>query len=85
MGGVPLSMPRCTTPYAIPNKDRYTGTIRDSKPYLRSRFSIPICTAHAGWYVPVRQVIGRRTARYRAVPPKSTVDGRLKEKSIVGG
>ncbi|RWW32813.1 hypothetical protein GW17_00002502 [Ensete ventricosum] len=25
-----------------------------------------------------------RTARYRAVPPKLTVGGRLKEKSIVG-
>ncbi|RZS14830.1 hypothetical protein BHM03_00046585, partial [Ensete ventricosum] len=43
-------------------------------------------------YIPVRQVTGTRTARYRAVPPKidhrwplSAVDGRLREKSTVGG
>ncbi|RWW14552.1 hypothetical protein GW17_00021663 [Ensete ventricosum] len=44
------------------------------------RFSIPIYIAHTRWYVPVRQVIGTRTARYRAVPPKSIVGGRLREK-----
>ncbi|RWV79206.1 hypothetical protein GW17_00059702, partial [Ensete ventricosum] len=50
-----------------------------------TKFSIPICTARTRWYVLVCQVTGTRTARYRAVPPKSTVDGRLKEKSIVDG
>ncbi|RWW30841.1 hypothetical protein GW17_00004579, partial [Ensete ventricosum] len=42
-------------------------------------------------YIPIRQVAGTRTARYRAVPPKidlrrsiSTVGDRLREKSTVG-
>ncbi|RWW87321.1 hypothetical protein BHE74_00003869 [Ensete ventricosum] len=42
-------------------------------------------TAQYGRYIPVRQVVGTRTARYRAVPPKidrrrsiSTVGDRLK-------
>ncbi|RZR85031.1 hypothetical protein BHM03_00011955 [Ensete ventricosum] len=41
-------------------------------------------------YIPIRQVAGTRTARYRAVPPKidrrrsiSTVGDRLREKSTV--
>ncbi|RWW47581.1 hypothetical protein BHE74_00046407 [Ensete ventricosum] len=45
-----------------------------------------------GRYIPVRQVTGTRTARYRAVPSKidrrrsvSAVAGRLKKKSTVGG
>ncbi|RWW20028.1 hypothetical protein GW17_00015887 [Ensete ventricosum] len=36
-------------------------------------------------YIPVRQLIGMRTGRYRAVLVKATVDGRLKEKSAVSG
>ncbi|RWV93448.1 hypothetical protein GW17_00044093 [Ensete ventricosum] len=43
------------------------------------------------WYIPVRQVIGPQSVRYRMIPPKidcwrsiSTVDGRLKEKLTVG-
>ncbi|RWW75045.1 hypothetical protein BHE74_00016959 [Ensete ventricosum] len=35
--------------------------------------------------VPVRQVIGTRTARYRAVPPKSTVDGRFNRRWLIEG
>ncbi|RWW70050.1 hypothetical protein BHE74_00022301, partial [Ensete ventricosum] len=52
------------------------------------KFAISIFTAWYGRYIPVRQVAGTRTARYRAVPPKidsrrsiSAVDGRLREKS----
>ncbi|RWV88738.1 hypothetical protein GW17_00049154 [Ensete ventricosum] len=35
-----------------------------------SRFAISTCTARYGRYIPVRQVTGTRTARYRAVPSK---------------
>ncbi|RWW18527.1 hypothetical protein GW17_00017479 [Ensete ventricosum] len=58
----------------------------------KPRFVILTCTTRIGRYIPVRQVIDTRTARYRAVPPKidhrwsiSTVGGRLKKKSTVGG
>ncbi|RZR76090.1 hypothetical protein BHM03_00000712, partial [Ensete ventricosum] len=30
------------------------------------RFAISTCTPRYGWYIPVRQVTGTRTARYRA-------------------
>ncbi|RWW09121.1 hypothetical protein GW17_00027406, partial [Ensete ventricosum] len=53
---------------------------------------------HTARYIPVRQLIGTRTGRYRAVPLRSTVDGRfrlstidfrrlrsIKEKSTVDG
>ncbi|RWW45587.1 hypothetical protein BHE74_00048560 [Ensete ventricosum] len=36
-------------------------------------------------YIPVRQLTGTWTGRYRVVPRKSTVDGRLMKKSTVGG
>ncbi|RWV83402.1 hypothetical protein GW17_00054993 [Ensete ventricosum] len=49
------------------------------------RFAISIFIARYERYIPVRQVVGTRTARYRAVPPKidrrqsiSVVGGRLK-------
>ncbi|RWV81962.1 hypothetical protein GW17_00056576, partial [Ensete ventricosum] len=48
--------------------------------YISVWFSIPICIARYGWYVLVRQVTGTRTARYRALSPKSIIDGRLREK-----
>ncbi|RZS17504.1 hypothetical protein BHM03_00049654 [Ensete ventricosum] len=38
--------------------------------YLKARFAISTCTARYGWYIPVRQVVGTRTVRYWAVPPK---------------
>ncbi|RZS16056.1 hypothetical protein BHM03_00048020, partial [Ensete ventricosum] len=54
---------------------------------MESRFAISTCTARYGRFIPVRQVAGTRTARYRAVPPKidrrrsiSAVGGRLREK-----
>ncbi|RWW23217.1 hypothetical protein GW17_00012548 [Ensete ventricosum] len=43
-------------------------------------FSISICTARYERYVPVHQVTGTWIVRYRAVPPKSTVGDRLREK-----
>ncbi|RZR70675.1 hypothetical protein BHM03_00001044, partial [Ensete ventricosum] len=53
--------------------------------YSTPRFAISIFTARYGQYIPVHQVAGTRTARYRAVPPKidrrrsiSTVGDRLK-------
>ncbi|RWW59589.1 hypothetical protein BHE74_00033463, partial [Ensete ventricosum] len=46
------------------------------------RFAISTFTARYGWYIPVRQVAGMRTARYRAVPSK--ID-RRRSISIVGG
>ncbi|RWW51296.1 hypothetical protein BHE74_00042369 [Ensete ventricosum] len=49
-----------------------------------ARFSVSICTALYGCYVPVRHDIGTRTARYRAVLSKSAVDSRLKEKEEEG-
>ncbi|RZR71635.1 hypothetical protein BHM03_00006202 [Ensete ventricosum] len=49
------------------------------------RFSIPICTAHTGQYVSVRQVTGTRTAHYRMVPPKSTVGGRFRQSVVNWG
>ncbi|RWW12340.1 hypothetical protein GW17_00023998 [Ensete ventricosum] len=59
---------------------------------IKPRFAISTYTARYGQYIPVRQVTDTRTARNRAVPPKidhrrsiSTVDGRLKKKSIIGG
>ncbi|RWW39216.1 hypothetical protein BHE74_00055473 [Ensete ventricosum] len=38
--------------------------------FHRARFTISTFTAWYGRYIPVRQVVGTRTARYRAVPPK---------------
>ncbi|RZS10752.1 hypothetical protein BHM03_00042017, partial [Ensete ventricosum] len=38
--------------------------------FLQPRFAISIFTARYRRYIPVRQVAGTRTARYRAVPPK---------------
>ncbi|RRT57514.1 hypothetical protein B296_00016317, partial [Ensete ventricosum] len=38
--------------------------------YLEPRFAISTFTAGYGRYIPVRQVVGTRTARYQAVPPK---------------
>ncbi|RZS02765.1 hypothetical protein BHM03_00032840, partial [Ensete ventricosum] len=52
---------------------------------FESRNAISICTARYGRYVPVHQVTGVRTVRYPAVPSKSIVGGRLREKSTVGG
>ncbi|RWV84180.1 hypothetical protein GW17_00054125 [Ensete ventricosum] len=40
-----------------------------------ARFAISTCTAQYGRYIPVRQVIGTRTARYRAIP--LNIDHRL--------
>ncbi|RWW38217.1 hypothetical protein BHE74_00056565, partial [Ensete ventricosum] len=37
---------------------------------LMQKFAISTCTARYGRYIPVRQVTGTRTARYRAVPSK---------------
>ncbi|RWV97977.1 hypothetical protein GW17_00039200 [Ensete ventricosum] len=37
---------------------------------FQTRFAISTCTARYGRYIPVRQVTGTRTARYRAVPSK---------------
>ncbi|RRT39376.1 hypothetical protein B296_00045462, partial [Ensete ventricosum] len=52
-----------------------------------SRFAISTCTARYRQYIPVRQVVGTQTARYRAVPPKidrrwsiSIVDSRFEGK-----
>ncbi|RRT41903.1 hypothetical protein B296_00043769 [Ensete ventricosum] len=36
----------------------------------KSRFAISICIARYGWYIPVRRITDRRTARYRVVPSK---------------
>ncbi|RWW02652.1 hypothetical protein GW17_00034245 [Ensete ventricosum] len=38
--------------------------------HIESRFAISTCTTQYGRYIPVRQVAGTQTARYRAVPPK---------------
>ncbi|RWV87404.1 hypothetical protein GW17_00050597, partial [Ensete ventricosum] len=38
--------------------------------FRRTRFAISTFTAWYGWYIPVCQVAGTRTACYRAVPPK---------------
>ncbi|RWW33556.1 hypothetical protein GW17_00001717 [Ensete ventricosum] len=38
--------------------------------FLAARFATSTCTARYGRYIPVRQVTGTRTARYRAVPSK---------------
>ncbi|RWW27911.1 hypothetical protein GW17_00007636 [Ensete ventricosum] len=58
----------------------------------KAKFAISICTARYERYIPIHQVTGTRTARYRAVPSKidrrrsiSAVGGRLKKKSTVGG
>ncbi|RRT55323.1 hypothetical protein B296_00048523 [Ensete ventricosum] len=37
---------------------------------MKPRFAISTCTARYGWYIPVRQVTGTRTARYRMVSSK---------------
>ncbi|RRT48902.1 hypothetical protein B296_00052734, partial [Ensete ventricosum] len=57
-----------------------------------ARFVISTCTARYERYIPVRQVVGTRTARYQAVPPKidrrrsiSVVGDRLREKPTVDG
>ncbi|RZS02828.1 hypothetical protein BHM03_00032916 [Ensete ventricosum] len=39
--------------------------------------------ARTARYIPVRQLTDTRTGRYRAVPLKSIVCGRLKEKSTI--
>ncbi|RWW02889.1 hypothetical protein GW17_00033998 [Ensete ventricosum] len=56
------------------------------------RFAISTYIARYGWYIPVRQVVGTRTACYRVVPSKidrrwsiSAVSGRLREKPTVSG
>ncbi|RRT82399.1 hypothetical protein B296_00007091 [Ensete ventricosum] len=33
-----------------------------------------MCTAKYGWYIPVCQLTGMRTAYYRAVPPKEVAE-----------
>ncbi|RWW34965.1 hypothetical protein GW17_00000237 [Ensete ventricosum] len=60
--------------------------------YYYPRFAISTYTIRYGRYIPIRQVTGTRTTRYRAVPSKidrrrsiSAVDDRLKKKSTVGG
>ncbi|RZR75035.1 hypothetical protein BHM03_00048336, partial [Ensete ventricosum] len=45
-------------------------------------FSISICTARYGRYVSVCHIIGTLTARYRAVPLKSTVGGRFQPSAV---
>ncbi|RRT47094.1 hypothetical protein B296_00053966, partial [Ensete ventricosum] len=54
---------------------------------FEARFAILTFTVRYGQYIPVRQVVGTRTIRYREVPPKidrrrsiSAVGGRLREK-----
>ncbi|RRT51598.1 hypothetical protein B296_00033113, partial [Ensete ventricosum] len=44
------------------------------------RFYLPSGKAHTARYIPVRQLTGTRTNRYRAVPLKSTVGDRLRKK-----
>ncbi|RZR98837.1 hypothetical protein BHM03_00028281, partial [Ensete ventricosum] len=50
--------------------------IIDYKP----RFYLPSSKAHTARYIPVRLLTGKQTSRYRAVPQKSTVGGRLRKK-----
>ncbi|RWV99577.1 hypothetical protein GW17_00037512 [Ensete ventricosum] len=45
-------------------------------------FSISICTARYGRYVSVCHIIGTLTARYRAVPLKSTIGGRFQPSAV---
>ncbi|RZR89930.1 hypothetical protein BHM03_00017767 [Ensete ventricosum] len=52
------------------------------------RFSVLIYTARYGRYIPVRQDIGMRTTRYRAILSKSAVGGHFRPSAIdlaVGG
>ncbi|RRT42744.1 hypothetical protein B296_00056890, partial [Ensete ventricosum] len=56
---------------------------------ILARFSMPICTARYGRYVPIRQVTGTRTVRYRAVSPKidrqRSIEGEIdRHRSIEG-
>ncbi|RWW72895.1 hypothetical protein BHE74_00019267 [Ensete ventricosum] len=44
------------------------------------RFYLPSGKAHTARYIPIRQLTGTRTSRYRAVPLKSTVSGQLRKK-----
>ncbi|RWW34018.1 hypothetical protein BHE74_00036504 [Ensete ventricosum] len=47
------------------------NTSRDEEHFdIRPKFAISTCIARYGRYIPVRQVTGMRTGRYRAVPPK---------------
>ncbi|RWW36496.1 hypothetical protein BHE74_00058483, partial [Ensete ventricosum] len=86
---VPLSIMR----YWLSNKSFSLISILSNMAfYFLTRFAILTCTAQYGRYIPVRQVTGMRTARYRAVPSKidhrrsiSVIGGRLKKKSTVGG
>ncbi|RZS11779.1 hypothetical protein BHM03_00043132, partial [Ensete ventricosum] len=48
----------------------------------RARFSLPSGKTHTPRYIPVRQLTGTRTGRYRAVPLRSTVGDRFRSLTI---
>ncbi|RWW33087.1 hypothetical protein GW17_00002220 [Ensete ventricosum] len=75
----PTSLTRTSALTGPPALTRRSGS------YSSLTFAISTFTAWYGWYIPDRQVVGTRTAHYRAVPPKidrrqsiSTVGDRLK-------
>ncbi|RWW80717.1 hypothetical protein BHE74_00010934 [Ensete ventricosum] len=55
--------------FLIPN-DYLMAADKKVRTILQPRFAISIFTVRYGRYIPVRQVVGTRTARYRAVPSK---------------
>ncbi|RWW82270.1 hypothetical protein BHE74_00009280 [Ensete ventricosum] len=71
---------------------RHCAKLAEATPSVSSRWvtwsgelAPRACVAHAirphtARYVPVWQLIGMRTARYQAVPSKSTVGSRLRDK-----
>ncbi|RWW30927.1 hypothetical protein GW17_00004472, partial [Ensete ventricosum] len=74
--------------FRLAAKLRKHSTLTSFGSNLKPRFAISTYAARYGRYIPVRQVAGTRTIRYRMVPPKidrrqsiSVVGGRLREKS----
>ncbi|RZS26281.1 hypothetical protein BHM03_00059600 [Ensete ventricosum] len=56
------------------------GGVRERR--YRLRFSLSSGKAYTARYVPVWQLIGTRTGRYRAVPLKLAVDNRFRPSAV---
>ncbi|RRT51217.1 hypothetical protein BHM03_00020161 [Ensete ventricosum] len=49
---------------------------------IHTRFSLPSDKTRTARYIPVRQLTGTWTGRYRAVPLRSAVDGRFRSLTV---
>ncbi|RWW41940.1 hypothetical protein BHE74_00052541 [Ensete ventricosum] len=80
-----LFLPPSSSPFSPPPNQQMVS-------WYITRFAISICTARYERYIPVRQVTGMRTTRYRVVPSKidrrRPIEGEINSRrsiSAVGG